>query len=231
MAITTIRYGLGRVGLWLSLFCTGGLLLATSLLFKTDEIIVKADVDRKFALAVDFDKLRQILLRTDATKSIVEHGGMKLLDKSIESLDIDLSRDSRPLLNALKGKSKTDISVSRRLMVQMIDPQLEANELALIQHAEIHPNDLHVNTKSDRPTGKLEGYQTKLDAVKEGGESEVKLSTQMSVVVRVSPLFLGVAQSRVTKAANDGLRDQESAIRNLVSMHDDRMIILPTLGP
>ncbi len=231
MENTTTRYGRGFVGLWLGLSCAVVLILAAFLLFRTEETTVRANVQRQFTLPVEFDNFRQMLVRTDATQSIVEHGGMKLLDKSIESLHIDLSRDSRPLLNALKGKSKADLSARRRLTVQMIDPQLEANELSLTQIAEIHPDNVNVLTASDRAAGKLEAYQSKLEAVKANGESEVKLATQMAVVVRVSPLFLSVAKARVAKAASDGLRDQEAAIRDLVARHDERSFILPTLGP
>ena len=133
------RYAMIHIGWWLGLACVGGLGFGVWGLSKS-ECAVKGFAERSFTLDVDFNTFRQILVRTDATAAIVEHGGLKVIDESTDSVDIDLSNDSRPLRNLLKGKSKANVSATKHLTVQLNDPQLNASELKLSQDCKIQPD-------------------------------------------------------------------------------------------
>ncbi len=220
------RYAMIHIGWWLGLACVGGLGFGVWGLSKT-ECAVKGIAERSFTLDVDFNTFRQILVRTDATAAIVEHGGMKVIDESTDSVDIDLSNDSRPLRNLLKGKSKANVSATKHLTVQLNDPQLNASELKLSQDCKIQPDNIHIVTSSDQPAGELKTYQTSLDAVKANDRTEIRLSLDMNVDVCISRLFLPQAEARVKLAAEKTLEEQESAIRSLVSKFEGDAIIMP----
>ncbi len=207
------------VGWWLGIVCVGGLGFGAWGLSKT-ECAVRVEADRKFALDVDIDTFRQILVRTNATAAIIEHGGMQLVNETTEAVDIDLSNDSRPLRNFLRGKSKANVSATKHLTLRINDPQLNATELLLSQNCNIQPEKIHIVTSSDQPAGELSVYNTILEAVKAGNRIEVTLSMEMTVVVCVPRVFLPQAEARVQQAAEKAMEEQEAAIRSLVAKVD-----------
>ena len=214
------------VGWWLGiiLFCVIGI---AAWGFSRSEQALHGVAERSFKMDIEFDKFRQILVRTDATAAILEHGGMKLISEKTDAVDIDLSNDFRPLRNALLGKSKANVSAIKRLTVQLNDPQVNATKLFLSQDCQIHPDSIHIQTTSDQPAGELKAYKTTLDSFKANHGMEVKLSIDMTVDVLISSMFLPQAKARVKKATEKSLEEQESAIRSLVSSFDGKAFILP----
>lgn len=197
-----------------------------------------------FLVDCDFNKYRQIMVRKNATKAIVGNSGMELLEEQIQDLDLDTSGDDRPLLNAILGKSKTELSAVRLLTVSLNDPHLEADQLSLKQHADVKPERMHVRTESIKPAGRLESYKTELVAVptdevaSDQGSSdqdlshrgtEVTLSVQMQVRLRVPKLFTGRADAEVKQAAVDTISEQQASIKQFVAEHADARLILPEL--
>ena len=180
-----------------------------------------------FLVDCDFDKYRQIMVRKNATKAIVGNSGMELLDEQIQDLDIDTSGDDRPLLNAIRGKSKTELSAVRMLTVSLNDPHLEANQLTLKQHADVKPTRMHVETKSIKPAGRLESYETELTAIRSGDGTEVALSVNMQIRLSVPKLFTGRADAQVHQAAVDAITEQQASIQQFVALHSDEKLILP----
>ncbi len=213
----------------LFLFGAVGALALLFAFWRVDED-ANATTKRTFVLDVDFDKFRQILVRTDATASIIEHSGMKLTRNSVDTVEIDLTNDSRPIRSAIAGKSKAEVAAGKRLTVQLSDPQLDADELFLYQDAQIQPDEIHVRTESIEPAGKLRSYVTTLDAVRDKQNTLVTLSVGLSIDLHISPFVLRFARSRVRNAASSALEEQEIAIRKVVSQFADKKLFLPTLG-
>ncbi len=224
--ISPIRNAVISLGWWLSIALIGGIVLAAWGLSRSEHAL-HGVAERSFTMDIEFDKFRQILVRTDATAAILEHGGMKLIDEKTDGVDIDLSNDSHPLRNALKGKSKANVFAIKRLTVQLNDPQVNATELSLSQDCQIHPDSLQILTTSDKPAGELKAYNTTLDSVRASHRTEVKLSMDMTVDAFISRIFVSQAEARVKKAAEKSLEEPESAIRSLVSSFDGKTIILP----
>ena len=224
--ISPNRNAVISLGWWLGIAITGGIGIAAWGLSRSEHSL-HGVAERSFTMDIDFDKFRQILVRTDATAAILEHGGMKLIDEKTDAVDIDLSNDSRPLRNALRGKSKANVSAIKRLTVQLNDPQVNATELLLRQDCQINQDSIQIHTVSDQPAGELKAYNTTLDSVRASHGTEVKLSMAMTVDVLISRIFLSQAEARVKKAAEKSLEEQESAIRSLVSSFDGKVLILP----
>jgi hypothetical protein len=204
------------------------ILAALAFFWKTDDEVSAAS-QKTFVLDVDLDKFRQILVRADATASIVEHCGMKLTRESVQSLDINLKNDRRPILNAIIGKSKAEVTACKSLTVELSDPILDTHELDLRQDSQIQPNKIHVRTESTRPAGKLRSYRTTLDAVRETDKTSVTLTVDMSIDLHISPFFTQYARSRVQDAAEHALDEQEAAIRDLVSRFSNSSLVLRTM--
>lgn len=226
--ISPRRNAVISIGWWLGIACIGGIGIGAWGLSRSEHSL-RGVAERSFTMDVEFDKFRQILVRTDATAAILEYGGMKLVGETTDAIDIDLSNDSRPLRNALRGKSKANVSAIKHLIVQLNDPQLKATELLLSQDCKIHPDSIQILTTSDQPAGELKVYNTTLDAVKASHGTEVRLSMDMTVDVAVSRFFLSQAQSRVKQAAEKSMEEQERAIRSLVTGFDGNTLILPNL--
>ena len=224
--IGPIRNATISIGWWLSIALIGVIFLAAWGLSRSEHALHGA-AERSFTMDIEFDKFRQILVRTDATAAILEHGGMKLIGEKTDAVDIDLSNDSHPLRNALRGKSKANVSAIKSLTVQLNDPQISATELQLSQDCQIHPDSIEIQSTSDRPAGELKSYKTTLDALRASHGTEVRVSIDMTVDVLISRIFLSQAEARVKQAAEKSLEEQESAIRNLVSNFDGKALILP----
>ncbi len=88
-------------------------------------VTVVADVtaSREFQADCQYSVFRQILVRTNATKAIVENGGMELLSEETKNVQLDTSADRRPLLNAIRGKSKSELDAVKIITVKLTDPQ------------------------------------------------------------------------------------------------------------
>ncbi len=182
---------------------------------------ITARSETKTVLDVEFDKFRQTLIRTNATAAIVAHGGMNLVEDRLDALKIDLSKDSRPLRNAFAGKSKAEVFATKTLVVELDDPQLSTKRLSLDQDVKILLGSIHVFTKSSEPAGELLSYITTLDAIKMDQQTEITLSVEITIGVRVSPIFLSQAEIRVQNGADQAVLDQAKAIRNLISNFDN----------
>ena len=199
---------------WFGLLSAGSLGVA-AWGFSPTNCSVSVEANRAFSLHTDMDTFRQLLVRTKATEAILEHSGMELMDETTESVDIDLSNDSRPLRNFLRGKSKANVSATKHLKVKLNDPQISTTDLSLTQECKIGPKNIHVTTSADGPSGDLKSYSTTLKAVKGEQGTDVVLTIEMTVEVKVCSLFESQARSRVQQAANKSLEDQEEALRSL----------------
>ncbi len=194
------------------------------------EHLASGQQQHSFVVDCDFDKFRQIMVRKNATAAIVGHSGMKLLDERIEDVNLDTSKDDRPLLNAIRGISKTEVSAVKELTVQLDDPTLEATELVLEQNADIQPDHIDVSTVSKRPAGRLEHYQTTFDARPDAEGTRINLTVELKVLVKVPKFFKHRADAGVQQAADDAITDQSAAIEEFIAKHADERIILPDLN-
>ena len=183
----------------------------------------------RFLVECDYDKFRQIMVRKNATDAIISQGGMSLIDEQVLDLQIDTSGDDRPLLHALRGRSKSEVEAVKALTVRLNVPAVTADELELVQVAEIDANQLNVETKSKGPAGNLENYVTSLGARPANGGTEVTLSVSMDVRVQVPKMFTSRADAEVQRAAEDAAAEQEKSIRTFIAEHADKQLILPEL--
>ncbi len=183
-----------------------------------------------FDVECDFDRFRQIMVRKNATAAIVAHGGMTLLADQTRSLQVDTSVDDRPILNAIRGKSKANVSAEKQITVELIDPYVNADKLVLNQDVQINETGLMVNTTSREAAGNLQTYSTTLNAAPSGSSTNVELTIDMKVIVQVSPLFTSVADRRVQEATDRAIAEQRQALETFIGNFANEILILPDLN-
>ena len=209
---------------WIGIACVGGIGVATWGFVHTD-CSVSVSEEHRFNLDTDMDTFRQILVRTKATAAVLEHSGMKLLEESTDSVNIDLKKDARPLRNFLRGKSKANVSAIKHLRVQLNDPEIRASELSLTQECLLQPENIHIETTADRPSGAIKRYQTVLNAVRGESGTDITLNIDMTVDIQVSRIFHSQSEARMKQAATKILKDQEAALISLVSSKDTKVTV------
>lgn len=182
-----------------------------------------------FTVDCEFDRFRQIMVRKNATAAIVGHSGMTLLSEKVQDIELDTSRDDRPLLNAIRGKSKSEVTAIKIITVGLDDPTLEASKLVLRQVANIHTSEIDVTTQATGPAGRLEQYSTTLNAQPDSQGTQVTISVEMRVRVKVPMLFVSRADVRVQQAADAAINGQTAAIKQFIIENADQRIILPDL--
>ncbi len=185
--------------------------------------------ERSFEMPIEFAKFRQIMVRKQATAAIVSHGGMQLLDEKIQGVSVDTSGDDRPILNALRGRSQSELAARKQLLVSLDDPSLEADQLSLTQTADIRSDSMNVRSVANQPAGNLEEYSTTLAATPADGVTQVTVSVDMRVRVKVPKLFVGRADAKVQQAAEAATREQQAAIEHFINQYAGELIVLPEL--
>lgn len=184
---------------------------------------------RDFTMDIDFDKFRKIMVRKNATEAIVAHSGMKLLKEKVDELSIDIPKQKRPILNAVLGRSKADISASKQITVSLENPDIDAKEMILNQHVQIESELMDVTSDASEPAGNLTAYSTRLRATKCDAGTKVELTINQSVDVSVPKFFVTEADRKVQQAAENSTAEQEKAIRSFINLYQNDAIILPDL--
>ncbi|QDT09237.1 hypothetical protein [Planctomycetes bacterium K23_9] len=184
----------------------------------------------QFDLQVSYDKFRQIMVRKNATKAIVSHGGMKIISEGVEDLKLDLSADDRPLLNAIRGKSKAAVDATKMLTVEINNEQVDTEQLTLRSRAQVNADRLHVESKAVGQQGQIKDYVTIISASPKEDATHIELSLEMEIEIRVPSVFTGRADSEVAKAAIESLAQQQEAITAFVIEHASERIVLPELN-
>lgn len=179
-----------------------------------------ASADHAIQLDVPYDEFRTAMVRNNATKSIVEHGGMSILQEDTVNVNVDLSKDDRPLLNAILRRSKACLSSNKRLTVSLKNESIDADHLVLSQHAKITPECMDVDTVSDAAAGELRSYRTCLH-VEPGPDDRtvIRVAVHIELAKQLSKLFHGEAQQQLEKAAEKSAADQCVALQSFAEQN------------
>jgi len=206
---------LGQIGIWAAVGLTSAMGLAGVGVWQIApcEFQGAAKAEYSEEINVPYDEFRTMMVRNNATQAIVEHGGMELIDEEIINLHVDLSRDKRPLLNAILRRSKSCVTASKRLTVAVNNSQIQADKLVLVQNAEITPEQLDVSSFSEGPAGDLKSYHASLHAEPSGDTTLVCVTVEMQLCKELGKLFHSEAQSQLNAAAHQTVQQQCAALQ------------------
>ncbi len=214
-------------------FLIGGAVLIVGLclawILQPVAYLASAAQKREFDLQVSYDKFRTIMVRKNATKAIVTHGGMKLISDGVDGVKLDLSKDDRPILNAILGKSKAEVDATKMLTVQIKNDHIDTEQLTLRSHAQINGDRFHVESKSIGEQGQIKNYVTTISAAPQGNATHITLTLDMTIQINLPKMFSGQADKGVAKSAEQSLTEQQAAITDFIIKHADSKIVFPAM--
>jgi hypothetical protein len=142
---------------------------------------------------------------------------MELVTEEVLDLKLDLSRDRRPLLNAILRQSQSEVTSKKKIVVAVNSDEINAKNLELMQEAAITPEAMDVSTTSIAPAGNLKSYRTTLHAEPQGNTTKVHITTEIEIEKQICKLFHGTAKSRLQSSTKDAVQEQLSALEHFAS--------------
>lgn len=173
-----------------------------------------ANAEASSEIPIPFEEFRTIMVRNSPTRAIIEHGGMQLVSEEVMDIQLDLTKDRRPLINALLRQSKSDVSSRKRIVVALDNADIHAKNLELLQDAEITPEAMTVFTSSLEPAGDLTLYHTTLHAQPNGDATSVRVSTEIEINKKLARLFHGTAKSQLEASTKEAVQEQITALED-----------------
>ncbi len=125
--------GIQRRSRWPIVTIVGLAIFALIMAFRPVNRALEVREELSFKVPDAYPRVRAVLVRKDATRAILEHKGMRLLDEQIRAVQVDTSQDARPLLNAILGNSQTELHAEKLITVEVNDPYASTDQLELIR--------------------------------------------------------------------------------------------------
>ncbi|MFO0939973.1 MAG: hypothetical protein U0930_04335 [Pirellulales bacterium] len=139
-----------------------------------------------YTIDLPYDEVRTRLVRGELTTACIEAAGCRVVDTEIVERDIDLSKDPKPLINALKRKSKSTVKQKQMIVVEVKKEQLETDNLKLLQSATITPKGFEIQVRLFQASGLLADYEYVILGKPKGEFTEVSFQLRAVVQKQVS---------------------------------------------
>lgn len=139
-----------------------------------------------YTIDLPYDEVRTRLVRGELSTACIEAAGCRVLDTEIVERDIDLSKDPRPLINALKRKSKSIVKQKQMIVVEVQQEQLETDTLKLLQSAVITPKGFEVQVRLCQASGLLADYEYVILGKPNGDATEISFQLRAVVQKQIS---------------------------------------------
>ncbi len=183
-------------------------------------IEVQSHAKHEFTINEPMERVRKILVRTNAIKTIVAMADAELKDQ--QWLNLTLENNARLLDRdwELKGEGQ--------LVVVSNNTWLGRPELTMDQRINVKPERLESQNTLNQLATPIQGYDSILLLTPEAnGDAHFATTLKIVIVTRTSWLARGLVQSRIQTAAKEALITQENALRSIVREHEGKLLILP----
>ena len=197
-------FGAAAAGMWHTIPC---------------ECLAISRAESVFVIDIPYQEFRTLIVRSDATKEILERDGLKLLHEELLDLKISFANDKRPVLNALFGKSKSVVKASKRLTVGISDPNAGADEMVIIQNSKVTPQAVSVDSASEKHCGDIVRYVSSFDANPIAESTSVRIMIETEVSKPLIPFLHSIAQLRLDKQVQESVEKQSIAVKQFVEDH------------
>jgi hypothetical protein len=167
---------------------------------------------------VPYEHFRTLLVRENPTRAIIENSGMQLTHEELIDVTVDVSRDRRPLLNALMRQSQSSVQSHRRIIVAVNNEEIRAQNLVLLQEASVSPDSMEVISTSETPAGDLTYYRTSLYAEPSGRSTSVRVTVEIEIEKRLSKWFHEEAQKRLDASSTNSVQEQLDSLQQYVML-------------
>ena len=205
------------IGIVVAVLIAGGLVFAFS---PQQELEVTSSASHQFTIDESMERVRKILVRTNAAKKIIamsdaELKGQKWLDMNFKMPKRILDRDWH-----LDGEGK--------LKVLIKDGYIGDNEITLNQAIDIQRQRLHVTNVLDQPVGAIRDYDSTMTLTPDDvGNATFESKLNLKIKTTANWLTKSKVESEIKESAKKSLERQEQAIRAAVEEQAGKPFILP----
>jgi hypothetical protein len=209
-----LKLAVGLAGLLLAI-------LAAVVLWPRD-FLVRQTARETFYIDLPFETVRKILVRTRATEEIMAQG---------ETGELKAFTWSQPPSIGLASFNLFDfewnVQAKAALEVQTVDEEYVGSHLiTLTQDVDIQRDYLNSAILLDQGSPRLRDYENITRFTPHGTQTKVETSLTLGILVTAPNFARGYAAGRVLANADRKVASQVKAIRNVVSAHKDKPLLL-----
>ena len=199
------------------------LLIAGALVFAfspQQELEVTSSAVHQFTIDEPMERVRKILVRTNAVKKIVamsdaELKGQKWLDMGFEMPGKLLDRNWH-----VEGEGKLGVLIK--------NSYIGDNQITLNQAVDIKRQRLHVTNELDQPAGAIRDYDSVMTLTPDDiGNAAFETKLELKIKTTANWITKSKVEKEIKASAEKSLQRQEQAIREAVQEQDGKMFILP----
>ena len=188
--------------------------------FTTSDITVESSAQHEFTINESMPRVRKIIVRTNAVKKIVAMADAKLLDQKWLDMNFDaggkiLDRD-------------WNVDGSGQLEVVVENAYLGDVNLTLDQNVDIRRDRLESVSKLAKSSGAITKYDSSIELTPDS-DGKAKFQTALSLEISTKANFFtrSIVEKNIKAAADNALKDQEEAFRQIVDDKKGELLILP----
>lgn len=209
----------GQITLTLVLACTAVASAAGYFVVWPTVVESSASESRSHYSPLSYEEFRTRLVRGDFTPMLIESAGCTLVESEVLNREIDVSTDPRPLLNALKRKSKSTVKQTQSLTIELANNNLEASTLRLFQSAEICAKHFTITVTLQAPAGILADYHYEIQGAPEGEGTRLTFKLDAKVKKEISSIAHPWVPQKVQEGVEEALERQSEAF--VEAIHGD----------
>ena len=184
------------------------------------ELTVESSAEHQFTIDERMPRVRKILVRTNAVKSIVAMADAKLLDQKWLDMKFDLGGK---LLDR-----NWNVDGSGQLDVVVFNSYLGDVDLTIDQDVDIRPDRMETISKLAKSSDAITAYDSKiLLTPDDDGKATFQTSLNLEISTKANIFTRYFVSNGIKAAADRALKAQEKAIRKIVSDEEDEFLILP----
>jgi hypothetical protein len=175
-------------------------------------------VERSFVLENNFDDTRKILVRTDASKRLIEAFGAEILEEKWNNVTFGVER-FRPI--------KWDIILDGRLKVKIRQDYI--NEILLLnQKSQVEPDQVTSKLSLIEEAGLIQGYENHIKFYRcdEGTKVQIRMFIKIGRRIPNWPPLKSRIQATLEEEAHKTLENSEEAIRKLIKERSGKKLLL-----
>lgn len=189
-------------------------------LLPEQEIEAGSSANHQFTIDVPMERVRKILVRTNAAKKIIAMSDAELKGQKWVDMDFEMPGKILDRNWHVDGQGKLEVLIK--------DSYLGDNRITLNQSVDITRQRLHVINRLDQPTDSIRNYDSVMTLTpNDVGNAQFECQLDLEIKTTANGLIKSRVESEIKSAAAKSLERQEQAIRAVVDEQADKILILP----
>ena len=205
------------IGIVVAVLVIGGLAF---FVLPQQDVEVVSSADHQFTIDEPMERVRKILVRTNAVKKIVAMSDAEL--KGQKWLDMDFEMPGKLL------DRNWHVDGQGKLSVLIKNSYIGDNQITLNQTVDIKRQRLHVTNVLDQPVGAIRDYDSTMTLTPDDvGNAAFESKLELKIKTTANFITKGRVEKEIKASAKKALERQEQAIREAVKEQDGKMFIVP----